>query len=289
VWGRQSVWSQTANRLKAQLFRARTLALALTVIGAVAALAGSQLLPVHRLCGQLLMFVAAVAVELAPVVGRWTGAGPVSEWVRARSVSEAVKTELHLFLTGSGRYVGPDREGRLTEEVDRLEADATPLLPHILGVTATVRQLPAVSDVESYLRVRVTPQIEDYYRPQALLQRRRLHQGRQVEVLLAVLAVLLAAAAAVWRVSNLGAWVAVVTTVVAAVAAHAAAQRYEYLQVEYERTARELERLRDRRHTLTGPTGGPLTDSELVQRCEDVISVQNQGWMARWGSDESTS
>ena len=72
------------------------------------------------------MFVAAAAVGLVPVVGRWTGAGLVSEWVRARSVSEALKTELYLFLTGSGRYTGPDREGRLTEEVDRLEADATP-------------------------------------------------------------------------------------------------------------------------------------------------------------------
>ena len=70
------------------------------------------------------------------------------------------------------------------------------------------------------------------------------------------------------------------TTAGAAVAVHVAAERYEFLWVEYSRSAGELQRLADRR---TAPDGRQLSDQELVMKCEDVISVQNQAWMAKWG------
>jgi hypothetical protein len=69
------------------------------------------------------------------------------------------------------------------------------------------------------------------------------------------------------------------------VAAHIAAERYEYLWIEYSRTASELRRLLGRR---TAPDGRPLSDSELVAECEQVISVQNQAWMAKWGEEDIT-
>jgi hypothetical protein len=30
-----------------------------------------------------------------------------------------------------------------------------------------------------------------------------------------------------------------------------------------------------------------LADPELVAKCEDVISVQNQAWMAKWGEEDT--
>jgi hypothetical protein len=77
----------------------------------------------------------------------------------------------------------------------------------------------------------------------------------------------------------------VATTAAGAVAAYIAAQRYEYLWIEYSRTASELRRLLDRR---TSADGRPLSGGELVGECEQVISVQNQAWMAKWG-EESTA
>jgi hypothetical protein len=47
------------------------------------------------------------------------------------------------------------------------------------------------------------------------------------------------------------------------------------------RTADELERVRDRRGSAT-----QLTGEELIQHAEHVISVQNEGWMAKLTSDE---
>jgi SMODS and SLOG-associating 2TM effector domain 1 len=78
---------------------------------------------------------------------------------------------------------------------------------------------------------------------------------------------------------NVGAWAAVVTTAVGAATAYAATERYEFLWIEYSRTAAELRRLYSR-HTSAG--GRRLTGLELVTECEQVISVQNQGWMAKW-------
>ncbi len=54
--------------------------------------------------------------------------------------------------------------------------------------------------------------------------------------------------------------------------AHAAAERYEYLLVEYRRTAGQLKHLK---RTAAG-------DADFVDRCESVISTQNQGWMAKF-------
>jgi hypothetical protein len=79
-------------------------------------------------------------------------------------------------------------------------------------------------------------------------------------------------------------WVPVLTTISAAVTAHAAAERYEFLVVEYLRTARELERLRRARSHVGG-----LSDEEFVRACEHVISLQNEGWMAKLVTQNSLS
>ena len=69
-------------------------------------------------------------------------------------------------------------------------------------------------------------------------------------------------------------------------AAYAASERYEFLWIEYSRTASELRRLLDRR---TAADGRQLSGSELVGECEQVISVQNQAWMAKWGEESAAT
>jgi uncharacterized protein (DUF697 family) len=95
---------------------------------------------------------------------------------------------------------------------------------------------------------------------------------RWIEVGLGVGAAVLAAAAGMWERDAIAVWVPVVTTVGAAITAHAAAGSYEYLLMEYLRTAEELERVRDRRGSAA-----KLTDEQPVRKAEDVISVQNEG------------
>ena len=40
---------------------------------------------------------------------------------------------------------------------------------------------------------------------------------------------------------------------------------------------------------LAATDGRPLSDPELVAECEQVISVQNQAWMAKWGDEDVVS
>ena len=99
AWQRQSVWSQTADRLKSGPSQARRLRLALTIAGAALALASSQLKPVSTAAGGRGGGAAAVVMAAVGLLSGLQRVEQVRRWTRARSVSEALKTEVFLFLT----------------------------------------------------------------------------------------------------------------------------------------------------------------------------------------------
>jgi hypothetical protein len=285
AWRRQSVWSQTANKLKAGPSRARTAMLILTVVAAVLALAGSQVKKVSFPAALALSVVAAIALAGVGLLRGQTNTEQVRRWTRARSVSEAIKTEVFTYLTRSGKYEADDRDALLDAEIRRLEDQAGDLSAYTHGIEPVERPLPAVDDVESYLRVRVRDsQLRDYYEKNVPILADRIKWLKVAEIALALVAAGLAAVASVSP--SVGAWAAVATTAGGAVTAFIASQRYEYLWIEYSRTASELRRLLERR---TSADGRPLTGPELVAECEQVISVQNQAWMAKWGDEKPPS
>ena len=89
--------------------------------------------------------------------------------------------------------------------------------------------------------------------------------------------------AATTETPQAAAWVAVVTTVTAAVSSHVAASRWEYQLVEYLRTGAELDRLLAEWQAAVLPD--EVAADRLVDRCEQVISTQNDGWMAKWAAE----
>ncbi|MFD6612917.1 hypothetical protein ACFWD1_29030 [Micromonospora chalcea] len=62
------------------------------------------------------------------------------------------------------------------------------------------------------------------------------------------------------------------------------AERYSYMLLEYSRTVDELERIRDRRGRFAS-----MNDEDLVQHAETVISIQNEGWMAKLNETDEPS
>jgi hypothetical protein len=229
--------------------------------------------------------IAAVMLATVGLLTKQQNAEQVRRWTRARSVSEAIKTEMFYYLTRIGAYSGKSADRHLEAEVQRLERKAGDLAGETQSAEPRTRQLPAVNDLESYLELRVREsELEGYYKPNALAMRQRLRIAKGVEIGLALAAGGLAATTVVSP--TVGAWAAVATTASGAIVAHAASERYEYLWIEYSRTASELQRLLERR---TASNGRPLSDSELIAKCEDVISIQNQGWMAKWGEDGRAS
>jgi hypothetical protein len=257
----------------------------LTVTAAALALAGSQLKPVSAAASVILAALAAAALAGVGLLRVQQDPEQTRRWTRARSVSEALKASVYGFLAQSadGDADAEDRQRKLEAEVRRLETAVDDLQPYTQGITARIRPLPAIADVSSYLDVRVsTGQLRNYYEPKAARMRTRLRWAKGIEITLTVLAAALAALATLS--ANAAAWAAVLATAVAAVTAYTAAERYEFLWIEYTRTAAELRRLLERH---TAADGRPLTGIELVAACEQVISVQNEAWMAKWGETKS--
>ena len=273
AWEQQRIWSAVARGLKRDLQRGRDLVLTLTVIGALLS-AAAVVADLTTTPGKVLAAAGAATVALAGIARQRTGQDAVRAWTRARSVAEGLKSEVYFHLAQVGA------PSALDTRVEALERAAADLAPYKAGIEADARPLPAVSDIDSYVRERIAGQITDYYRPQAADLRRRIARLRAVELSLAVVGALVGATAAVFETDNVAVWVPVVTTIAATVAAHGAAERYEFMLVEYTRTADELERLHDRRGTAAD-----LSDEELVRAAEHVISVQNEGWMAKLSGD----
>jgi len=285
VWQQQRIWSQAANRLKMRTTRYRVAALALAVLGATLAALATQL----SLAGssiamsRVIAVGAAFAVAVVPAVRSGCDKGAISDWTRVRSVSEGLKSELFCYLAHVRPYRTPDRGVLLAGRVGQILSDGADLTRHLSKADSATLPLPDVTDVDSYLRVRLLKQIHDYYRPKAREMERRLDAVRATWVVLAVVAAVFGAVAVFPSHVHTVAWVAVVTTVSAAVAAHSAESRYQYQLIEYSRTAQQLENLLVDYHSTASRTAE--WEDKFVSHCEHVISIQNEAWMVKWRSD----
>lgn len=284
VWRDQRQWSHAAVRLKTRIIVWRSVALALAILGAVLATLATQVGLTSGL-GRALSLSAAVALAVVPVIrGARLGKDRIEGWTRARSASEALKAETYLYLTRTPPYDQDNRDDQLLVQSGAILRQVEDLAGATVDMPDADKPLPDVHDVDSYLRRRVQPQLDGYYRPQAAKQQQRLSLFRGIEFTLSVLAALLGAIAATAQLESVGVWVAVVTTVGAAITAHIAAARYEHLVISYLSTARQLRSLL--RSWEGRSDKSPAAAGTLVRECEDVISRENESWMAAWSRGE---
>lgn len=278
AWRQQSIWSQSANQLKKSITRSRTAGLCLTVLAAVLGTGAAQAASWSPGVAKGLALGAAIAVALGPVGARYATLERTRDWTRLRSVSETIKADVYTYLAGVRPFDGEHPDHLLISRMNRLLDEARDLGKYSAGISPVVRDLPPVDGVDSYMTYRLAAQIDGYYRPKAREMRQRVAWIRQAELALSVIAAVLAAIGAVYGKQASAAWVAAVTTIIAAVTAHGAASRYEYQAIEFARTGDELERLRARYSIGEVP--------DIVQESEHIISIQNEGWMAKLSSSE---
>lgn len=281
AWAQQRTWSQAANRLKQRIDQARVAALLLGIATAVLAVAAYQADGLSKPAGQLLSAAAAITAGLATIVQRRVSTGQIKDWTRARSASEGLKTEIYSYLGGGTSYTGTDRDQRLGARTSSIVEAVNDLQRHTLGIEPDSKPLPLVDDTGSYVTVRVNDQIHNYYDKKAVIYERRVRRLRAAGDLLGVTAVVLAAVAAAFGVETLAAWVPVVTTIGTSVVAYTAAARYDHLVIEFLRTSQRLVGLC--REFRDNPGQNPAA---FVDACEAAISVENQGWMARWDAPD---
>lgn len=277
LWWEQSVWSRTANRMKKRIDTARWVALGLVVVVAGCGTGAAALAVAAPVAGRALAGVAAAGSAVLPMLRPLWSGDRLKNWTRARSVSEALKSEVYLWLARAGRYNG-DAEGTLLRARTRaLQTDAADLVPQREQIEAETRAVPPIHDGRTYVDIRLAAQIDQYYVPRVARIVRTLRRLRVVEVALGLTGTVLGVVAAASAIS-LAAWITVVATIGTALATHIAAARYEFQRVEFERTAEKLRQLREDADA-PGVTNADLT--AIALRAEDVISVENQGWMVK--------
>ena len=279
LWREQSLWSRTANRMKKRIQLARCAALVLVVAVALLATTAGALAGLAPVLARTLAAAAAVGAAALPMLRpAWSGAR-LRDWTRTRSVSEALKSDVYLWLARAGDFRNDPTVTRLRAATDRVRSDGADLLRHRQGIEPEQRPLPPVWDLRTYFEIRVRSQIADYYQLKADQLGATLRRFRIVEIALGTAGAVLGGAAAILGAS-FASWLAVLATVGTALATHVAANRYEFQLIEFLRTAERLIQ-------LDGATVSASSEtlSELAVKAEEVISVENQGWMAKLAED----
>jgi SMODS and SLOG-associating 2TM effector domain 1/Transposase/Protein of unknown function (DUF4231) len=277
LWRVQSSWSQVANQMKKRIERTRTFALILVIAVALLGASAAALASSSATLSRVFAAAAALGAGLLPLLqASWSGKA-LRDWTTARSLAEALKSNIYLWLARAGAYGGDQDASLLRMTTDEIRASGADLLKHHLRITPQVRQLPDVYDARSYFAARVVGQVEGFYRPTANRLASRVVRLRRIQTFIALAGAGLGALAAGLRL-NLASWIAVVTTIGTALAVHVAATRYDYQTLEFLRTADRLSRLTEE----ADATSSASELDALILQAEEAILTENKGWMAKF-------
>ena len=275
----QQKWSRAANRLKKGLELARAGLLWCVILAPALAVVGT-------LCDQSVfnMLAAALLATAGSLRTLFLKRDRTEAWIRCRSVSEGIKTELYTYLVRAGKYrIDAGREVVLSSEVGSITGKVEDLLKHVRDSDCDDLSEPSPLDVDGYISNRVTDQIDRYYRPTAERLLTQMGRFQTAEVVLSFGAAILTAVAAIGGPNQLGLLTGVLAAAIAAIAAHIEGARFQRQAISYRVVANRLTLLRNQ-WTATHASRSPTADEvdELVANCEGAISIENQGWMASW-------
>jgi hypothetical protein len=224
------------------------------------------------------------------MVVRLASQAQVNAWTRARAASEALKREGFRRATQASPYNDPGTaDAALEEERKTIEDGVADLVSERVEPTRASRIPRGTISPETYKADRVQDQIAFYAR-NAAKYHGLAKTMRRMEFWLALGATVLTAIAALVKKEDTGGYdlagfTAVLTTVGAAILAHIEAQRYDFLVTTYRAAERRLtDTLAAFTPALTVPS---VAWSDLVSRCEGIISAENNSWVAKWGGKQS--
>ncbi|MGE5780929.1 MAG: DUF4231 domain-containing protein, partial [Hyphomicrobiales bacterium] len=264
---------------------ARWVTFAFSILGALLAAIASQLNDPPRM-----YFAIAGAVLLAAVsfvTSTLLGGLQITNWLRARTASEALKREAYKYATSVTPYDDPlKRDAALNMERERIERDVDDLLASAVSSAKAGSAPRDKLSRDEYLADRVREQIDRYYLPRANANKKIAVRLRWVEFSLAMAATIFTANVGVAGKELFGikfdfvALTAVLTTIGGAVLAHIEATRCDFLVMTYRATARRL----SAEMANTGDVNALSAEqwSEFVNRCEAIISDENTSWAAKW-------
>lgn len=281
AWQRQKDWSETANRLKNSFFAWNKVFYTLT---AIAALAGT--ISTYFTTGTypyvFTTLLATIAAVMSPIIAKMRLDPKHSkQWLRARSASEAYKSEIFQFRTLVGKYGEEDRSQALVEAISIIDSSVADIHAFNAQKVNILEEMVDDLSIAEYFDNRIKRQIKDYYRPNTKHHGDLSRRYQTYHLILMLFSAIIGAIATVTHL-GLGPWIAVVTTITSSLLAYGAAGRHDYLALSYAATANRLEEI------LVTWQDSEIEEeisleqrTALVNKCEEVISIENQSWHAK--------
>ena len=189
-------------------------------------------------------FAIAGAVLLAIVsfvTSRLLGATHITNWLRARTASEALKREAYRYAASAKPYDDLlKRDATLNNEREQIERDVDDLLASAVGSAGRGSAPRDQLSRDGYVTGRVRKQINDFYLPRANANKKIAESLRWAEFSLALAATIITAMVGIAGKELFGikfdfvALTAVLTTIAAAILAHIEASRSDFLVMVYQ-------------------------------------------------------
>jgi hypothetical protein len=292
AWRDQARWSETANRLKADLTKWRNIAAFSGVLGAfleTLAVAKVGIYDEFAWLRPSIAAIGAVILLIVPIVMKTrTSNDQVRAWVRSRSASEALKEKIFRYLVGASPFGEGSSPADLIKHCQTIKDNVRDLNVHAAIVDPLQKSRPTTLTIEGYISERVNNQIERYYYPKSRENAQAANRLHLLEFWLGVAAAAMGGLVAFEKdfpgLPALGPWIAVVTTATAAVTAHIVASRYDHQAMIYFSTAERLTGLRN--EWLANPKLDPASIDKFVDSCEHAISTENEAWLAEWAKEQ---
>ncbi len=286
VWGQRCTYAATSRRLKKWVVRWRLLVFGLTIAGAILGVLSEQVGGPDWLA-RALGGLAALAIGFAAFFGKEAlTTSSQQEWVRARSTAEALKSLAYLYVTRTAPFDGDDASAKVLARAQELEETNSDYAVAVLSETERRKDvLPDQMTVEQYIDKRILDQKDKYYAKQIGLNQQRLAYGNRARLILGGVAVLLGGAKAMGVPFSTAVWVAVISTISASIASFLFAERYNYLVLSYQATARRLDWLLTQWHVSDKKAAHQIA---LITGCENTISIENKTWLAEWGKKDKS-
>lgn len=276
VWRRQRQWSALADVTARKLAGWRLVNLALVVVGALCGALATQAGLLGRIATVAIGVGGAIALAGAAFVQtQYLNADRVRNRVRARAVSESIKSLVYQRLVDVAPFDGPGSDEKLGEAVAKLEAGVSSLAGSVLLVEVEPTPVPAVATVADYIALRAMPQ-RAFHFDKIEVHERLGSRWRAAELVGTLSAALLSAVGGALPGTDVSAWVGVATTIAAALAAHLAGTQHARIAARYGVTVAEIDRIMDRFDPATA-TGAQA--AEFVAGVEGVLAAQNDTWI----------
>ena len=286
VWGKYREFALTSRKRKEELTSWRYRVLLFGIIGAILGTlcqesirAGFNNIDNLSWVPSALGWLSAIAIGLATYFGKEI-VNPYQEknWIRSRSMAEALKTEIYLFLSNTTPYDTDSKPEVLIKKTEELLKQVEDLPTEVISEEQKQKDMPTEDlTVDEYIQKRVNDQINNFYIQRSNELKQKMERNKNIGLSLGVIAVILGVLGATGWTAG---WVAVISTITASIAAYAYAGRYQYLIISYQTTADKLERL-STSWKVKGKTDADKEErNKFIIECEEVISIENSAWMA---------